>query len=389
METNTYTILEEKREDMEKKLRRLEKKAKKYDIPFSVSYGEPYAIEIKRTDDFGKKYTQKYEVFDLTIESETIRKDGYTVLAHIEHGDDGNVVDVFEGQMQTEWVNIKPFCAHCNANHNLKYTFMVSNGNEIKQVGRTCLKEYCGIDPQMIGMMNSFHDDIDEYTPDGYDFGEGLPCVYDAVEVLAFAIEAIKKQGYVKSDERDSNKGEIIKAVGHRHPSKELLAEAETMAKAIAEMSVEEAVNARLNNVQVRIKGFYCKPSEFGYFAYAPIAYERHMKYIEAQKRKAEEKAKVAKDSEYVGNVGERAEFRIKEMTLLTTFPTDYGTTFLYRFIDQSGNILIWFASGSFGAWKNGKWETYENVSKIKATIKAHNEREGVKQTILTRVKVA
>ena len=87
MDTNTYTILTEKQEDVEKKLKRLQKKAHKYGITFSSSWGEPYAIERTHTDDFGKKYTIKYEVVDLTIESEIIRKDGYTVLAYIEHAD--------------------------------------------------------------------------------------------------------------------------------------------------------------------------------------------------------------------------------------------------------------------------------------------------------------
>ena len=34
------------------------------------------------------------------------------------------------------------------------------------------------------------------------------------------------------------------------------------------------AIDARLNNVQARLKGLFCKPSDFGYFAYAPTAIE-------------------------------------------------------------------------------------------------------------------
>ena len=299
------------------------------------------------------------------------------MIAHIEHSPNGNIVNVFDGEMRSEWVNIAPFCEHCNSNHNLKYTFMVSNGEEIKQVGRTCLKEYCGIDPQVIGMVNAFYDDIDEFTPDGYDFREPIPCVFDAVEVLAHAIDVVKEQGYIKSDECGSNKSIIGKRVGSSRPTTQSVKEAEMMEKAIIGMDTEEAVEALLNNVQVRLKGFYCKPSDFGYFAYAPIAYRKHMEHIEEMKRRAEEHDAISAQSKYVGTVGERATFEIKDAKLLTTIFGMYGTTFLYRFLDADGNVLIWFASTSFDT----------SATKIKATVKDHSEHDGVKQTVLTRVK--
>ena len=374
MDTNTYTILEEKREEMEKKLKRLQKKAQKYDIPFSYSEGEPYAIEIKHRDDYGATYTNKYEVFDLTIESEVIRKDGYTVLAHIEHADNGNIVNSFNCDVDKEWVTMAPFCEHCNANHNLKYTFIVANGAERKQVGRNCLKDYCGIDPQVIGMFNQFEEEIYDDTPERLDF-EGISCVYDCIEVLAHSIAITKEQGYIKSDERNSNKGKLLKI---HYDSTVPYEEAEQMAKGILALSLDDAIDSYLNNVQARLKGGYCKPSDFGYFAYAPTAYVKLMEKKARETQRNAEKQEIASKSEYVGNVSDRATFSIKEMRLLTSFATEYGYTYLYRFIDNNDNVLVWFASSP--------WED-TNVKTIKATIKAHNEREGVKQTVLTRVK--
>jgi len=386
MEKNTYTILEEKREDMEKKLRRLEKKAQKYGIPFATEYGEPYVITKNHRNEFDQIVENKYEVFDLTIESDTIRKDGYTVLAHIEHSPTGNVVDVFHGEMQKEWVSCEPFCEHCNSNHNLRYTFMVSNGNEIKQVGRTCLKEYCGIDPQMVGMMNAFFEDIEDCTPDGYDFGEPIPCVYDAVLTLALAIDTIDKQGYVKSDEYKSNKGEIIRQIATYHPSKDVYDRAVSMASVIQTMDIEDAISAYLNNVQARLKGFYCKPSDFGYFAYAPVAYEKYLKKLEEKERRENEREELSMNSEYIGTVGERAEFDIKGIKMLTSFATNYGYTYLYRLIEKNDNVMVWFASNTL---EDADFDKLEKGGKIKATVKAHSERDGVKQTVITRVKVA
>jgi len=56
-------------------------------------------------------------------------------------------------------------------------------------------------------------------------------------------------------------------------------------------------------------------------------------------------------------------------------------TTFLYEFTTEDGNILI---------WKTSKWLDDEKEFKtVSGTVKAHNEFRGVKQTELTRCKVA
>ena len=63
----------------------------------------------------------------------------------------------------------------------------------------------------------------------------------------------------------------------------------------------------------------------------------------------------------------------------MSTAYNDFGTTYLYKFADEAGNVFIWYASRPI--------ELQERMT-LKATIKAHNERNGVKQTVLTRCKV-
>lgn len=376
---NTYMILEEKREEVAKKLRRLQKKAQKYNVPFTVTESEPYCHTVIRDYD-GRKVEERYEVYDLTIVSEVIKNDGYSIIARIEHCDDGNIVNVFDGEMQMEWAKIPAHCDHCNGNHHQKITVIVEKDGVQKQVGRTCLKEYCGIDPQTIGMFNQFFDDIEEYTMEGYDFDESIPHVYDTDTVLAHAIAVLRAQGYRKTDERDSNRDAVLKlTLDGERPTEEDLNKAKEMSAYIENMSIEDAVNARLDNVRTRIKGYYCKPSDFGYFAFAPLAYENMMKRIAKQKERDAERKAMSEASEYVGTIGERTVFNVKEAKLLTSWENQYGMTFLYRFIDENDNVLVWFASTTID----------EDVAKIKATVKDHSERDGVKQTIITRVKVA
>lgn len=75
---NTYRIAEEKRTEIEKKVARLEKKAEKYGTPLKVQYSASYATEIhvyfKDFEGQEHKKMELHEVFDLTIESEEIKK---------------------------------------------------------------------------------------------------------------------------------------------------------------------------------------------------------------------------------------------------------------------------------------------------------------------------
>lgn len=57
------------------------------------------------------------------------------------------------------------------------------------------------------------------------------------------------------------------------------------------------------------------------------------------------------------------------------------GVTVLYRFIDINGNVII---------WKSSKYIADEKeISKLTGTIKEHKDFNGVKQTIVTRCKIA
>lgn len=81
---------------------------------------------------------------------------------------------------------------------------------------------------------------------------------------------------------------------------------------------------------------------------------------------------------EYEGEINVRSVFLISSYSILTTYDTDYGTVNVYKFITQSDNILIWKTHSSLP----------EGVTIIKATVKAHEEYKGIKQTVLSRVAV-
>lgn len=80
--------------------------------------------------------------------------------------------------------------------------------------------------------------------------------------------------------------------------------------------------------------------------------------------------------SQYIGNVGDRLTITLN-IDWIKNFEGNFGPITIVGLRDKSGNIVIYKGSAALG-------EKGEAVT-VKATIKAHNEREGVKQTIISR----
>lgn len=384
----TYTIPEIERENVQKLVSRFQKKAASYGQEASFQFGSPYAKEraIYALVDspFGDYPVQKQidtelvEVFDLTVEADVIRKEGYSVVAKIEHMENANIVTTFGCEIKLEWTKLRPFCQHCGCYRHQRITFIVRHENgEEKQVGRTCLKDYCGIDPKYILSLKELHDVLLGEDVEKYDFGtHHVPRAYETVEALAIAIRVLKSQGYVKSEERGSNKETIAKIIDSNDcpVTDDEKKEAEAMAENIMKADESKLACERLSNIKALLESGYCKASHFGYIAYAPVAYERYQKSIAIQEEREAAKQNERTASDYVCQVGQRVTLDISEMTLLTSWETMFGYTYLYKIIDTAGNVLIWYASHVIDACK-----------RIKATIKDHTVRDGVKQTIVTR----
>jgi hypothetical protein len=93
--------------------------------------------------------------------------------------------------------------------------------------------------------------------------------------------------------------------------------------------------------------------------------------------------------SVHVGEVGKRSEFTVK-VSFRTDYTTQYGVTYITGLRDADDNILI--IKGSMVCYKDaaGYVSPVQKGMNLRLTafVKAHGEREGIKQTILNRVKV-
>jgi hypothetical protein len=97
-------------------------------------------------------------------------------------------------------------------------------------------------------------------------------------------------------------------------------------------------------------------------------------------------------NSQFVAEVGKRIELDVT-LEWAFQFEGNWGTTTLYKFTDAEGNVIVWWASKPFCPGPvnpdhhivNEEIEVGQRV-RVKGTVKKHEEREGIKQTTLSRV---
>jgi hypothetical protein len=99
---------------------------------------------------------------------------------------------------------------------------------------------------------------------------------------------------------------------------------------------------------------------------------------------KAEEEALRAKDianAAHVGSIGKRMDFGWLTVASLTGYNTEYGYITVQTFRDEAGRLIVYKGKAPMDLSPD------ERV-RVSATVKAHSEYRGVKQTIISRPKV-
>jgi hypothetical protein len=105
---------------------------------------------------------------------------------------------------------------------------------------------------------------------------------------------------------------------------------------------------------------------------------------VKREERKAEFRAQNLA-SQHIGTVGERRDFDLT-VSFVTDFQTQFGITNVFGLRDADGNIVIY--KGSSALYNtDDQFAVKGDTVKVKATIKEHGERDGVKQTIIARPK--
>jgi len=385
-----YKIYEGNIDRLEQKIARIRNKCNRYGCDFYYArVGEEY---VESVDENKIKFLKKF----ILVEAEgTARINGWEFVGTIEHLSEGiNIIrntttlEVPERYLHTECI-----CEHCNIKRSRKDTYLVHNvdTDEFKQVGSSCLCDFTGgLSADMAASYIALFDELIEgeapYTT------STLTRYTDLHEVIAAAIVAVDEFGFVKSDPFQGDNQTKIRVRNYLNNTakdrpanfSELMEGADQEATAIIEyyknITIDE-YNDYLQNLKSFAIAGAVSERDYGYVVSMVPSYRRDVEKARVAKiREEAHKVEVAK-SDYYGEVGQKVKLHFNNCTLVTTADSQFGTSHLYKFIDDEGRIFTWWTSNI----------VYKEAADIfiSGTIKAHTEFRDVKQTELTRCRVS
>lgn len=389
-----YAIYEDFYADVEKKLNRVAKKC--------IKHGNDFTFEVKG-EEIREKYDEEYGItkcykFILVEVDGTAKIDDWECIAVLEVHDVGNIIRRINTEIEipNRFKNTENICEHCNSKRQRNNLYIIHNvkTDEWKQVGGNCLKLYTG--GLNMEYITAYMDGITELEEFDGIVGHGK-AYYHVNDVLSYAVEVINKTGYFNAQSMLPTK-HIVSVLMHNTFEKAIeyinkdFADAkldvrvssfdlhkkdtnDTVEKIVEYYKNVEDDSEFIHNIKVMLNEEYVLAKNFGFLCYLPMGYAKHIeKEIEKAKRI---------ETKYFGEVGKRYKDKvILSVTLVTSWETQWGYTYIYRIVLEDGSVLTWKTSNGLYLDKD------EEFDKISFTVKEHKEYKGEKQTEITRCKV-
>ena len=402
-----YSIYEGHMDDLMKKVNKIQNKCKKFGCDFHFAHVGEELKEVKDLD--GNMVTCKF----IIVEAEgTAIINGWEFIASVEHTDAGNIFSkaLSDVEIPEQYRTSNPICEHCNSNRMRKDTFIIRNTEtgEFKQVGKSCLKDFTnGLSAStavwFASLKEIFTEAENEPVSSGYS-----ERYYSTRRILQYTAETIRHFGYSKSEHSgDSTKDrmfrfmmvdmgwvrwmgeelvketkDLMKKVGFNAESKEAT---EMVDNALNWVLNQEATNDYLHNLKTACSLSDSHYGRLGLLVSLFPTFNRELKY-QAMKAEQARKAQREQKSEHQGQVGQRLMIEVDSVKCITSWESCFNgytptTTYVWKITDKQGNVYT---------WKTSNFMNEENPPKtIKGTVKEHKVFREVKQTELTRCKVA
>ena len=394
-----YNIPEQNIDRLRKKIVNIQKKCARYGCEFRYNeVGDHIETKTIRDSETGDVYTLTTKYIDVEVEG-VARIGNWSFAGTIDHLETGNIINLVSDTFKApeRYLKCSPKCEHCNKIRSRKNTFLVYNNDthEYKQVGRTCLKDYTGLDAEFCARMESFFHSVKESEDVEYTRTSHSEYTYFGVEdVLIHAYHLIKKDGYKKSlysmdydwnPEYTSTKEDVLSWF-HKDtynwskfvPEDEDIQYVEEVIEYFRNINSEDS-NDFMNKLHVICSEEYVSAKHIGLLVACLPTYYR---ILEDKKRDEERRnqQELEQGSEHVGEIGDKLEVKCSTFKTVYSFDTQFGTSWIYRFTDSNNNVYTWTTSTCVED---------DKVVSIKGTVKKHDEYRGVKQTVLTRCRVS
>lgn len=340
---------------------------------------------------------ESVKCFNVLLTAEAPKLNGWTFLARIDHANKevGNIVHVVPGQhLDPKYRQAGSICEHCNVNRFRRDTFVVQNEEtqEIRQVGRTCLKDFLGHEnPEMMAKRAEFLGyaaqlgQVHSHTKPG----EGHVIYLNIPALLESFAAVARNEGYVSRKAATLN--ENLESTGSRaftdygKRGSRFAHEVEMQDVLLAEQALEWAktlgddgreLSDYEHNIKTLAVSGYCTLRSVNYVMSIIPAWSRATGNLFAKGQ-----GNVPRYvSQFVGAEKDKIEFQ-GTIGRITVCETQFGSSLRVALKDLTGNEFVWFTGTEVKANEG------QSV-KVRATVKGHEEFNNVKRTQLTRCKI-
>lgn len=377
-----YAIPEENMPQLLKKVATIQRKSEKLGCSLQFeTVGEEFR-SVKNQS--GVSQTLRFVLIEA---AGVVAVNGWRFAAVLEHMPNGNIVRAVPGvEIPKEYYTAPPKCEHCHSVRTRKNTYLLMNANgQFKQVGKSCLKDFSGMDLEAIANYFAFFDAVEQAIV--LDKRHQYTQYFDIWDSLLYIVETIRLFGYRKTSNGDSlepstrdraisyimaDRGGLgglaeskirkeMERIGFDSTRPENIAATN---KALEWILKQDSDSAYLHNLKTVCALEYVAPAHFGILASLFVAYE---------------KSQIKKDrSAWVGDVKQRITIAVKTVSCVAHWVSAYGEIRIYRILDESDNVFTWKTSA----------DVSDDCKQITGTVKSHNLFRDEKQTELTRCRI-
>ena len=379
----------------------------------------------------------EYVNVSIVATDDALRINGWTFIASVDPLplDDGALATLYRRVPGTEaiplpkWDKEPDACDHCGYGRRRKETFILFGDSrdpdigEYKQVGRQCVRDFIGYDPEsMLAAIEAYGSlTFDEDEVRGW--GSSAPALFSLDAVLTAAAQAVLFQGFYvskkKAEETEveayldgsralQSTGSVVRFLltppRNRHDLEERRKYAEVGDEKVAALvaatyeGIEELrqkadTSEWEDNVLLLSRASHMEWLHVGIFASAILLGSRRQERVARQRVAADTAPSV-----HFGEVGKRLDFEavIERVRLIDN---DFGGVFLVKMRTGDSDLMWWATNfppkvpakqGEDGAWvQQVDYDAGDRI-KVRATVKAHetDKYSGQPITVITRAKV-
>ena len=331
-------------------------------------------------------------------------------------GDDGkgsNLVKAPKGEsVPKKYRDSIELCEHCNTKRKRNDTFVLKHDDgRYKAVGRNCLKDFLGYHGDASNLaaqlewLTELHSAAEGYESEDReynDYGASSRSYHDLNEWLPWVVSVVRQNGWKSKSkaydegkydstadivkdlfnpprkEADTAYQEWLKFKDQHEPTDADKVRAQTAIDWLENLSDADLDSDYLHNLNTTARAGIVNKKNWGLAASIIVAH--------AKAEGLEVNSGIKKDTglnEHVGTLGKREDFGKVKVVDHKFYDGHYGQGVIIKFQDEKGRYLTWFTNADFvvdDVWPMG------GEFEITATPKKHDEWNGTKQTVLTRV---